>query len=150
MVGEQVPDFELVNQDGQPVKLSDFKGKRVILFAFPKANTPGCTAQACGFRDEFPRFEGANAVVLGISADDPQALKRWKDKHNLPYDLLSDPDHVLLDALGVWNEKSMFGNKFFGITRSHWVIDADGKIEDAQVKVGPQDSVKKAIKQLGG
>ncbi|MCA9912939.1 MAG: peroxiredoxin, partial [Anaerolineae bacterium] len=108
-VGEKAPDFELPNQDGEMVKLSDFRGKRVLLFAYPKAGTSGCTTQACGLRDEFPRFEAANAIILGISPDEPKALRKWKDKEQLPYDLLSDPEHKVLEEWGVWGEKSMYG-----------------------------------------
>jgi thioredoxin-dependent peroxiredoxin len=148
-IGEQAPDFELLNQDGQTVRLSDFRGKRVILFAYPKAGTSGCTTQACGFRDEFPRISETNAVVLGISPDEPEAQKRWKDAENLPYDLLSDPDHQVLEAWGAWGEKSMYGKSYFGVIRSHWVIDENGVIADAQLKISPQDSVEKAVKSLG-
>ncbi len=147
--GEQAPDFELPNQDGVMVKLSDFRGKKVVLFAFPKADTPGCTIQACGFRDEFPQVETANAVVLGISADTPEDLKKWQEKENLPYDLLSDTENVVLDSWGIWGEKSMFGKKYMGVTRSHWVIGEDGTVIDEQIKISPKDSVEKAIKALG-
>ncbi len=147
-IGDSAPDFALPNQDGQTVRLSDFKGKKVILFAYPKAGTGGCTTQACGFRDAMPKFESSNAVVLGISPDAPAALKKWKDKENLPYDLLSDVDHEVLEAWGAWGEKSMYGKKYFGVIRSHWLIDEDGNIADVQVKVSPKDSVERAIKAL--
>ncbi len=143
-VGEKAPDFELPNQDGKPVKLSDFRGKKVVLFAYPKAGTSGCTTQACGFRDEFPRIDAANAVVLGISPDEPEALRQWKAKEGLPYDLLSDPDHTVLEAWGAWGEKSMYGKTYMGVIRSHWVIDEDGTIADEQIKISPKDSVEKA------
>ena len=147
-VGEQVPDFELLNQDGKKIKLNSFRGKKVILFAYPKADTPGCTEQACGFRDEFPRVTESNAVVLGISPDEPDALKKWKAAKELPYDLLSDPNHEVLEAWGVWGEKSMYGKTYFGVIRSHWVIGEDGKVIDAQIKVSPKDSVERAVKSL--
>ena len=98
-IGEQAPDFELKNQNGQTVKLSDYRGKKVVLFAFPKAGTSGCTTQACGLRDEFPQIESANATVLGLSPDMPEELLKWKQDENLPYDLLSDPDHAVLEAV---------------------------------------------------
>jgi peroxiredoxin Q/BCP len=144
-VGETVPDFELLNQDGKAVKLSDYRGKKVILFAYPKAATSGCTEQACGLRDSFPQFQNANATVLGLSPDEPKALKKWKDKESLPYDLLSDPEHQVLEAWGVWGEKSMYGKKYMGVIRSHWVIDEDGVVVDAQVGVSPKVSVQAAV-----
>ncbi|MGB7337401.1 MAG: peroxiredoxin [Phototrophicaceae bacterium] len=147
-IGEKFPDFELLNQDGETIKLSDLKGKRVILFAYPKAGTSGCTTQACGFRDSYPQIEADNAVVLGISPDEPAANKKWKDKEALPYDLLSDPSHEHLEAWGAWGEKNMYGNKFFGVIRSHWIIDAGGIVEDEQIKISPKKSIEKALKAL--
>lgn len=148
-VNQAAPDFELLNQDGQPVRLSDFRGQKVVLFAYPKADTPGCTKQACGFRDEFPRLDSANAVILGISPDSPAALKAWKAKLDLPYTLLSDPDHAVLEQWGAWGERSMYGKKYMGVIRSHWVVDEQGNILDEQIKVSPEDSVKKALALLG-
>lgn len=144
-VGETAPDFELLNQDGKTVKLSDYRGRKVILFAYPKAATSGCTEQACGLRDSFPQFQNANATVLGLSPDEPKALKKWKDAESLPYDLLSDPEHQVLEAWGVWGEKSMYGKKYMGVIRSHWVIDENGVIVDAQVGVSPKVSVQAAV-----
>jgi peroxiredoxin Q/BCP len=146
--GTPAPDFELTNQDGNTVRLSDFRGRRVILFAYPKAGTSGCTVQACGFRDQFPRYQSANVVVLGISPDEPKLLKKWKDKEALPYDLLSDPDHTVLDAWGAWGEKSMYGKKYFGVIRSHWIIAEDGTVLDEQIQISPTDSVEKATAAL--
>ncbi len=149
-VGDLAPDFELPNQDGQPVRLSSLRGKKVILFAFPRADTPGCTTQACGFRDSLPKLEVEGAVVLGISADEPKALAKWKQKQNLPYDLLSDTEHTVLEAWGVWVEKSMYGKKYMGIERSHWVIDEEGRVIDARIKVKPEESVKLAVAAATG
>jgi len=147
-IGEQAPDFELLNQDGKPVKLSDYRGKKVILFAYPKADTPGCTTQACGLRDNFPRIEAGNAVVLGLSPDEPEDLRKWKDKIKLPYDLLSDPEHKVLEQWGAWGEKVNYGKKYMGVIRSHWVIGEDGKIKDARVNIKPEDSVEKAVQTV--
>lgn len=144
-VGEKAPDFELLNQDGKKVKLSDYLGKKVILFAYPKADTPGCTTQACGFRDNFPTIQADNAVVLGISPDEPKDLLKWKQKQNFPYDLLSDVEHTVLDSWGVWGEKSMYGKTYMGVTRSHWVIDEKGVVVDEQIKISPENSVAQAL-----
>lgn len=147
-VGDTAPDFELLSDAGEPVKLSDFRGRRVVLFFFPKADTPGCTTQACGFRDHFPQIEVANATVIGLSPDEPKKLAKWKAKQNLPYTLVSDPDHAVAEAYGTWGEKSMYGKAYMGITRSHVVISPDGIIEDTQYKVSPKDSVEAAVKFL--
>lgn len=149
-IGDMAPDFELLNQDGQPIKLSDFRGKTVILFAYPKADTPGCTTQACGLRDAFPRFQDKNATVIGISPDEPAALKKWIAKQNLPYTLVSDLEHEVLEQWGAWGEKSMYGKKYMGVIRSHWVIGPDGKIVDVQLGVKPENSVESAIKVVIG
>lgn len=144
-IGETAPDFALSNQDGQIVRLSDFRGKKVVLFAFPKANTGGCNAQACGFRDEFEEFRAHNAVILGISCDGQAALKDWKISKNLPYDLLSDPTHEVVERWGAW------GIPLFGIinvpmvNRSYWVIDERGVLVAQQINVLPGTSVRKAL-----
>ncbi len=145
-VGDSAPEFELISDEGQPVKLSDFRGQQVVIFFYPKADTPGCTTQACGFRDNFEVIEAASTVVLGISPDSPKALAKWKKKQNLPYPLLSDPQHEVAEAFGVWGEKKMYGRSYMGIIRSHFVVDTEGKIADAQFKVSPQDSVARAVK----
>ena len=148
-IGSNAPEFELPNQDGKSVKLSDFRGKKVVIFAYPKAATSGCTTQACGFRDHYPRIETANAVVIGLSPDEPAALRKWKDDENLPYTLLSDPDHQVLEAWGAWGEKSMYGKTYMGVIRSHWVIDENGVVLDERIKISPKDSVKAAVDALG-
>jgi len=149
-VGEIAPDFELKKQDGETVKLSDYRGKKVLLFAYPKAATPGCTKQACGFRDNFAHIETANAVVLGISPDKPEALAKWIEAESLQYDLLSDPDHTTLEAWNAWGERSMYGKTFEGVIRSHWIIGEDGTVLDEQIKISPKNSIEKALKFLGG
>lgn len=147
-VGDLAPEFELTSDEGNAVKLADYRGQRVLIFFYPKADTPGCTTQACGLRDNFPVFENANAVVLGISPDAPEKLAKWRAKEALPYNLLSDPDHVVAEAFGVWGEKKLYGRSYMGIIRSHFVIDADGKMEDVQFKVGPKKSIERAVKQF--
>ncbi len=148
-IGQPMPEFSLVNQDGKTISLRDLRGKKVVLFAFPRADTPGCTTQACGFRDNFANILTKNATVLGISADSPEDLKKWQQQEGLQYDLLSDPDHTLLEALGAWGEKSMYGKTYMGIIRSHWVFDENGSIIDEQIKISPEDSVRKAYQTLG-
>ncbi|HET6446341.1 MAG TPA: thioredoxin-dependent thiol peroxidase [candidate division Zixibacteria bacterium] len=148
-IGDNAPDFELLNSKEEPVKLSDHRGTRIILFFYPKAGTSGCTTQACGFRDNFPVIEAGNATVIGISPDMPAALAKWIESESLPYALLSDPDHAVADLYGVWGEKSMYGNKYMGIIRSHFVIDAEGKFEDVQFKVSPKNSIARALSTVG-
>jgi len=149
-VGEKAPDFELLNQRGEAVKLSDYRGRKVLLFAYPKAATPGCTVQACGFRDNFAQIETADAVVLGLSPDEPPALAKWIEDEGLQYDLLSDPEHQVLEAWSAWGEKSMYGKKYMGVIRSHWIIGEDGVLLDEQLKVSPKKSIEKALKFLAG
>lgn len=148
-IGETAPDFELLDSEEKPVSLSDYLGRRVVLFFYPKAGTSGCTTQACGFRDNFPSFEAANATVIGVSPDEPAALAKWISVENLPYTLLSDPDHKVADQYGVWGEKSMYGRKYLGIIRSHFVIDEQGIFEDIQFKVSPKNSIARALKTVG-
>jgi len=137
-VGDNAPDFALQNQDGESVKLSDFAGKTVVLYFYPKADTPGCTTQACGIRDRSGEYEAAGAVVLGVSPDEPKALKKFADKYDLPFTLLSDEGHKLADAYGVWAEKSMYGRKYWGNQRATFIIDGDGKIAHVFPKVSPK------------
>lgn len=144
-IGEPAPDFALPNQNGEMTRLSDFRGRKVVLFAFPHANTMGCNNQACGFRDEFEEFSTNNAVVLGISCDPQPVLQEWKASKNLPYDLLSDTTHSVVAAWGAWGIP-MFGIiKVPMINRSYWVIDENGVLIDQQINVLPGASVKKAL-----
>jgi peroxiredoxin Q/BCP len=146
--GQPMPDFSLKNQDGETVNLRDLRGKKVVLFAFPRADTPGCTRQACGFRDNFANILTKNATVLGISADSPEDLKKWQEKEGLQYDLLSDPDHVLLEQLGAWGEKTNFGKTYMGVIRSQVVIDENGKVIDTKYNVKADASYSEAMNAL--
>lgn len=146
--GDLAPDFELLDAEEKSVKLADFRGQRVVLFFYPKAGTSGCTTQACGFRDNYPQIEAAEGTVVGVSPDQPAALAKWIAAENLPFTLLSDPDHQVAEAYGVWGEKKMYGNTYMGIIRSHFVIDAAGKIEDVQFKVSPKNSISWAMASL--
>ena len=147
-VGDPAPDFELPSDSGETVKLSDLRGRRVVLYFYPKDNTSGCTTQACGFRDAYPVIEEKNAVVLGVSPDGVSSHQKFKTKYDLPFTLLVDEDHAVAEAYGVWGEKSMYGRKYMGIIRSHFVVDEQGRIADAQVKVSPKDSVARALATL--
>jgi peroxiredoxin Q/BCP len=148
IIGELAPDFELPNQNGELIHLSDYRGQHVIVFAFPKADTAGCNAQACGFRDAFPRFESADAVILGISTDSPDDLRAWKMNKQLPYDLLSDPNKEMLNMWGA-GDNTLFGLRLSpGAKRSYWVIDPDGTILAMQVGVRPGQSVELALAAL--
>jgi peroxiredoxin Q/BCP len=149
-VGDEAPAFETVDDQGKSVKLSDFRGKKVVLYFYPKDNTTGCTAQACGFRDSYAEIEASDAVVLGVSPDSAKSHTSFKDKYSLPFPLLVDSDHKISEAYGVWQEKSMYGRKYMGIVRSHFVIGPDGKVLDVQYKVSPADSVSKSMQVLAG
>jgi peroxiredoxin Q/BCP len=148
-IGDTAPDFEATTDTGDTVKLSDYRGKRVVLYFYPKDDTPGCTTQSCGFRDAYPQIEEKNAVVLGVSPDGVKSHQKFKTKFNLPFTLIVDEDHRIADAYGVWGEKSNYGKTYMGIIRSHFVIDERGKIADTQIKVSPTDSVERAIAALG-
>lgn len=146
--GDRAPNFELQSDENKIVQLTDYRGQRVVVFFYPKAATEGCTKQACGFRDNFPKIEAANATVLGISPDPVSKLAKWREDENLPYNLLSDTDHAVADLYGVWGEKKSYGRVYDGIIRSHFIIGADGRLEDVQYKISPQNSVEYALKQL--
>ncbi len=148
-VGEMAPDFELASDSAANVKLSNLRGKRVVLYFYPKDDTSGCTTQACGFRDQYVQIEEKNAVVLGISPDSVKSHVKFKTKFDLPFTLLADTEHSVAEAYGVWVEKSMYGKKYMGIQRSHFVIDETGRIVDAQIKVKPEESVSRALATLG-
>ncbi|MDW8268472.1 MAG: thioredoxin-dependent thiol peroxidase [Anaerolineae bacterium] len=147
-IGDMAPDFTAVADNGETVRLSDFRGRRVVLYFYPKDDTPGCTTQACSFRDQFAALTDKNAVVLGVSPDGVASHRKFKAKYNLPFLLLADEDHRIAEQYGVWGERSMYGKTFMGIHRSHFVIDEEGRIVDIQYKVKPEESVVKALRAL--
>jgi peroxiredoxin Q/BCP len=148
--GDKPPDFSLPDQDGREVKLSDFKGTPVVVYFYPKADTPGCTTQACGVRDHRADYAALGATVLGISPDPVDKVKKFHDKQSLDFTLLADEDHAVADAYGVWVEKSMYGKKYWGAERTTFVVDADGKVARVLRKVKPgehDDLVLKALRE---
>lgn len=147
-VGKKAPDFELLDEEGQPVKLSQFKGQRVIVFFYPRAMTSGCTREACDFRDEVAAFRKRKAVVLGVSRDKPAAQKKFKEKYQLPFPLLSDESTEVQQAWGVWGEKNMYGKKVMGTVRTTVVVGADGKVEQIFPKVKVDGHVAEVLESL--
>ena len=150
-IGDPAPTFELPADTGGTVKLEDLRGKRVVLYFYPKDDTSGCTTQACGFRDAYPIIEEKNAIVLGVSPDGVKSHQKFKTKYNLPFILLADEEHSVAEAYGVWQEKSMYGKKYMGIDRSTFLVGADGRIVKVwrNVKVpGHVEEVLAAAKAL--
>ena len=137
--GDEAPDFTLANQDGEEVTLSDLRGGRVVLYFYPRADTPGCTTQACGVRDHAPQYADADATVLGVSPDTVKKVHAFHQKQGLNFDLLADPDHAVAELYGVWVEKSMYGKKYWGNERTTFVIDADGNVAEVLRKVKPSE-----------
>jgi peroxiredoxin Q/BCP len=135
--GKPAPDFELASDTGDRVKLSDLRGKPVVLYFYPKDDTPGCTTQACGIRDVYSDFRERGAVVLGVSPDDEASHVKFKEKYSLPFTLLADPEHAVAEEYGVWKERTMYGKSSMGIERSTFVIDADGVVAKAMRRVKP-------------
>lgn len=135
--GDQAPDFELAADDGSRVRLSDLRGRRVVLYFYPKDDTPGCTTQACGLRDEMPRFEATGAVVLGVSPDSVASHRRFREKFDLNFPLLADEEKEAAKAYGVWKQKSMFGRSYMGVERTTFVIDERGVVSDVWRRVKP-------------
>jgi peroxiredoxin Q/BCP len=133
--GDQAPDFTLPSDDGGRVSLSDFEGRRLVLYFYPKDNTPGCTRQACDLRDEMPSFEALGVAVVGVSPDGIAAHRKFKSKYDLNFTLLADEDHEVAKAYGVWKQKSMYGRKYLGIERSTFLIGADGRVEEVWRRV---------------
>jgi len=138
-IGDRAPDFALPDQDGRETRLEDFRGQLVVLFFYPRADTPGCTTQACGVRDHIAEYDAAGAAVLGVSPDPVAKVKRFHEKFSLGFPLLADEDHSVAEAYGVWVEKSMYGRKYFGNERTTFVIDAGGAVADVLRKVKPAE-----------
>jgi peroxiredoxin Q/BCP len=146
--GDVAPDFTLPDADGNPVSLASFRGQQVIVYFYPAAMTPGCTKEACDFRDNLAGLGEAGTAVLGISPDAPAKLAKFRDKEQLTFPLLSDPDHVVHQAYGVWGEKTLYGRKSVGVIRSTFVVDADGKIAQALYGVKATGHVARLMKDL--
>jgi thioredoxin-dependent peroxiredoxin len=147
-IGDLAPDFSAVTDEGKTVKLSDYRGKRVVLYFYPADDTPGCTTQACSFRDNYVDIQEQNAVVLGISPDNQNSHQKFKTKYNLPFALLVDEDHAITDLYGAWGEKTNFGKTYMGVIRSHVVIDENGKIIDTRYNVKADASMPEALEAL--
>src|ERR687894_235587 len=148
-VGDEAPDFELPNQDGEPVTLSSFRGRPVVLYFYPKADTPGCTTQACGIRDRGAEYEAAGAVVLGVSPDPVKAVKKFHGGQSLNFTLLADEDHAVCEQYGVWGEKKNYGRTYMGVTRSTYIIDPDGRVARVFPKVSPKTHDEIVLQALG-
>ncbi|MEX2625607.1 MAG: thioredoxin-dependent thiol peroxidase [Ilumatobacteraceae bacterium] len=145
--GERAPAFHLTDQHGAKHRLSSSSGRRVLVYFYPKADTPGCTTQACGLRDVADRI--GDTVVIGISPDPPEKLKRFDDKHGLGFTLLSDPDHAVAEKYGVWVEKNMYGKTYMGVQRSAFLVDERGRIAESWPKISPKDTPTKLLAALG-
>jgi len=146
--GERAPDFDLKDQNGKRIKLSDYRAKKLLLYFYPKADTPGCTTQACSIRDSSDEMDKRGLAVLGVSPDKPDSQRKFDDKFALGFPLLCDTDHAVADAYGAWGEKQMHGKTYEGIIRSSFLIDEEGKIEQAWYKVSPKDTVPLALDAL--
>jgi len=147
-VGDQAPDFTLPADDGSQVSLKDYRGTKVVLYFYPKDNTSGCTTQACDLRDAHPAIDARGAVVLGVSPDPLSSHEKFRDKYDLNFPLLSDEDHAVSEAYGVWKEKSMYGKKYWGVERSTFILDEDGVIQEAWRRVRPKGHAEKVQEAL--
>ena len=146
--GDEAPDFELPDQDGRAVKLSDFRGQPVVVYFYPKVDTPGCTVQACGVRDHRADYQRIGSVVLGISPDPVAKVKKFQEKHALDFPLLADEDHAVADSYGVWAEKSMYGKTYFGNERTTFIVGPDGKVAEVLRKVKPAEHDELVLEAL--
>ncbi len=149
-VGDKAPPFTLLDQNGEKTVLSKLKGKKVVVYFYPRADTPGCTTQSCALRDAEPDLAELDGVVLGISPDTPAKLKKFDDKYSLGFTLLADEDHAVSEAWGVWAEKVNYGKKYMGIVRSAFVVDEKGKLAGVFYKISPKDTVPKVTQVLAG
>ncbi len=147
--GETAPDFTAPDQNGKVHSLKDFSGKTVVLYFYPKDDTPGCTREACGFRDELAEFSRKNTEIIGVSPDDSKSHKKFVDKFSLPFTLLADPDKKICEAYGVWQEKSMYGRKSMGVVRSTFIIGPDGKIAKVFSNVKVDGHIAKVLESIG-
>ena len=147
--GNQAPAFTLRDQNGNSHSLKDYAGQTVVLYFYPRASTPGCTTQACGIRDRRAEYAAAGATVIGVSPDEPAALRKFADDQSLDFTLLGDPDHSVAEAYGVWVEKSMYGKKYLGVERSTFIIDGDGKVARILRKVQPKKHDNLVLEALG-
>ena len=148
--GKPAPSFTLPSDSGETISLESLRGKRVVLYFYPRDDTPGCTAQACGIRDAWGEFEERGAVVFGVSPDSPKSHEKFKGKYGLPFTLLADEDHATAEAYGVWVEKSMAGKKYMGVERSTFVIDADGNVAKVMRRVKPDTHADEVLSALPG
>ena len=146
--GDKAPKFTLMDKDGNEVSLSDFLGKRVVIYFYPKDNTPGCTKQACAFRDAFDGYKREDIVVIGISKDSIASHKKFAEEYGLPFILLSDPERVAIEAFGVWVEKTMYGKKSFGVSRSTFIIDENGIVVKVFEKANPDTNAAEILEFL--
>ena len=148
-VGDKAPAFKTTNQDGEPVSLGDFKGKKLVLYFYPKDDTPGCTKEACSLRDGWSKFRKRGVAVLGVSVDDAKSHRKFIDKFSLPFPLLADTDKAIVKAYGVWGEKSMYGRKYMGTLRVTYLIDEKGKIAAVWPKVKPDGHAEEILEVVG-
>jgi len=150
LVGKQAPQFELLNEKGEMVRLVDYKGKNVVLYFYPKDMTPGCTTEACDFRDAYEDFSDLNAVILGVSMDDASRHTKFIEKHGLPFSLLVDSDHAVCEAYGVWVLKKNFGKEYMGIERATFLIDEEGIVKQEWRKVKVKNHIEEVLTTLKG
>ncbi len=147
-IGEKAPEFKSLDHNGKKIALKDFKGKWVVLYFYPRADTPGCTIEACGFRDSYERIERTGAVLLGVSPDEYKTQKKFEEKYDLPFTLVADPDKTICNLYGVIQEKNMYGKKVMGVARTTFVIGPDGKIKNIFSKVKPEGHAEEVLEYL--